>query len=64
MALFDEQVSRKPNQYPWAQDVIDAVWHSFWTPNEFSFRSDYSQFHGELTDQERGVIVCTLSAIG
>ena len=64
MPLFDEQVSRKPNQYPWAQDVIDAVWHSFWTPNEFSFRSDYSQFHGELTDQERGVIVRTLSAIG
>lgn len=64
MGLFDEQVSRKPNAYPWTQDVIDALWHSFWTPNEFSFRSDYSQFHSDLTEQERGVIVRTLSAIG
>lgn len=64
MGLFDEQVSRKPNAYPWTQDIIDALWHSFWTPNEFSFRSDYSQFHSELTEEERGVVVRTLSAIG
>lgn len=64
MGLFDEQVSRKPNTYPWTQEIIDALWHSFWTPNEFSFRSDYSQFHSELTEQERGVVVRTLSAIG
>jgi len=64
MGLFDEQVSRKPNNYPWTQEIIDALWHSFWTPNEFSFRSDYSQFHSELTEQERQVVVRTLSAIG
>lgn len=64
MGLFDEQVSRKPNLYPWTQEIIDALWHSFWTPNEFSFRSDYSQFHTELTEEERGVVVRTLSAIG
>lgn len=64
MGLFDKQVSRKPNSYPWTQDIINALWHSFWTPNEFSFRSDYSQFHSELTEQERGVIVRTLSSIG
>jgi len=62
--LFEEQVSRKPNLYPWTQDFIDAIWESFWTPNEFNFRSDYSQFHSELTDVERGVIIRTLSAIG
>lgn len=62
--LFEEQVSRKPNLYPWTQDFIDAIWHSFWTPNEFSFRSDYAQFHTELTDEQRGMIVRTLSAIG
>ncbi len=62
--LFTEQVSRKPNLYPWTQQFIDAIWESFWTPNEFNFRSDYSQFHTELTDEQREVIVRTLSAIG
>lgn len=62
--LFEEQVSRKPNLYPWTQDIIDALWTSHWTPNEFNFRADYAQFHTELTDAERGVIVRTLSAIG
>lgn len=64
MGLFEGQVSRKPNNYPWAQDIINALWNSFWTPNEFSFRSDYSQFHSELTEQEQQIIVRTLSAIG
>lgn len=64
MGLFDEQVSRKPNHYPWTQDIVNALWHSFWTPNEFNFRADYSQFHNELTEEERKVIIRTLSAIG
>lgn len=64
MGLFDEQVSRKPNKYPWTQEVIDALWHSFWTPNEFNFRADYSQFWNEITEEERGVVTRTLSAIG
>lgn len=62
--LFEEQVSRKPNLYPWTQDIIDALWTSHWTPNEFNFRSDYAQFHSNLSEQERGVIVRTLAAIG
>lgn len=64
MGLFEGQESRYPNKYPWAQEIIDGVWHIFWTPNEFSFRADYSQFYGEMTDQERQIIVRTLSAIG
>ena len=62
--LFEEQISRKPNLYPWTQDIIDALWTSHWTPNEFNFRSDYAQFHSNLSEQERGVIVRTLAAIG
>lgn len=62
--LFEEQVSRKPNLYPWTQGFIDAIWKSFWTPNEFNFSSDYGQFHHKLTEEQRGVIVRTLSAIG
>lgn len=64
MPLFEAQVARKPNHYPWTQDFIDAIWHSFWTPNEFNFRSDFNQFHTDLTEEERQVIVRTLSAIG
>lgn len=64
MGLFDKQIARKPNNYPWTNNIIDALWHSFWTPNEFSFRSDYAQFHSELTDVEKSVVVKTLSAIG
>lgn len=64
MALFDEQISRKPNLYPWTQEIIDGLWHSFWTPNEFNFKADYAQFHSELTPQEQQVIVRTLTAIG
>jgi ribonucleoside-diphosphate reductase beta chain len=62
--LFNEQLSRKPNLYPWAQEYIDKMWQGHWTPNEFDFKSDYGQFKSELTDHEREVVVRTLSAIG
>lgn len=62
--LFNEQVARKPNLYPWTDDFIHAITSSPWTVNEFSFQSDFDQFKTELTDQERQVIVRTLSAIG
>jgi len=62
--LFEEQLSRKPDRYPWAKEFIDAIWEGFWTPDEFNFRSDYSQFKTDLTEQEQEVIVRTLSAIG
>lgn len=62
--LFDEQVSRKPDRYPWAREFIDAIWNGFWTPAEFSFISDYSQFKSDLSDSERMTVVRTLSAIG
>jgi ribonucleoside-diphosphate reductase beta chain len=62
--LFEEQISRKPDLYPWTKQFIDAIWQGFWTPDEFNFRSDYSQFKTDLTPQEQEVIVKTLSAIG
>lgn len=62
--LFEEQISRKPDNYPWTKDYIDAIWAGFWTPDEFNFRSDYSQFKTDLSEQEQQVIVRTLSAIG
>lgn len=62
--LFTEQVARKPNLYPWTQEFIDSIWNGFWTANKFDFSADYAQFKTEMTDQERQIIVRTLSAIG
>lgn len=62
--LFEEQISRKPDLYPWTKPFIDAIWQGFWTPDEFNFRSDYSQFKTDLTEEEQEVVVRALSAIG
>ena len=62
--LFKEQIARKPDLYPWTKQFIDAIWKGFWTPDEFNFRSDYSQFKTDLTKEEQEVIVKTMSAIG
>jgi ribonucleoside-diphosphate reductase beta chain len=62
--IFDEQISLKPNRYPWVRNFIDAMHNGFWTANEFSFKSDIQQFKVELTDQEKEIIIRTLSAIG
>jgi ribonucleoside-diphosphate reductase beta chain len=63
-SIFEEQISRKPNYYPWTEQFIEAMHNGFWTDKEFSFSSDVHQFKTELTDQEREIIVRTLSAIG
>lgn len=62
--IFDEVVALKPNHYPWTDKFIDAMHNGFWTVNEFSFKSDIQQFKVELTEQEREIIIRTLSAIG
>lgn len=62
--IFDEQISRKPNLYPWTDTFIESMHNGFWTDKEFSFKSDIQQFKVELTEQEREIIIRTLSAIG
>lgn len=62
--LFEGQVALKPDLYPWANEFIDKMWHGFWTPNEFNFKADLNQFKSEMTEEERQIIVKTLSAIG
>ena len=64
MSIFDKQLSRKPNLYPWTEQFIESMHNGFWTDKEFSFTSDVQQFKTELTDQEREIIVRVLSAIG
>ena len=62
--IFTEQLSRKPNLYPWTEQFIEAMHNGFWTDKEFSFTSDVQQFKTQLSEQEREIIVRVLSAIG
>lgn len=64
MSIFDEQISRKPNKYPWADEFSDTMHDGFWTVREFSFSSDVQDFKVALNDAEREIIIKTLSAIG
>ena len=64
MTIFEEQVSRKPDLYPWAEEFIEAMHNGFWTDKEFSFSSDIQDFNVSLTEQEKEIIVRCLSAIG
>lgn len=63
-SIFEEQISRKPNYYPWTEQFIEAMHNGFWTDKEFNFKSDVHQFKVDLNDQEREIVVRTLSAIG
>lgn len=62
--IFEEQIARKPDYYSWANEFCHAIHSGFWTVNEFNFKSDVQQFKVTLNDQEREIIVRTLSAIG
>jgi len=64
MSIFEEQLSRKPNKYPWTEQFIESMHNGFWTDKEFSFKSDVQQFKTELSEKEREIIIRTLSAIG
>lgn len=64
MSIFEEQLSRKPNHYPWTEQFIESMHNGFWTDKEFSFKSDVQQYKTELTEQQQDIIARTLSAIG
>lgn len=62
--IFEEQISRKPDNYPWTEDFITAMHNGFWTDKEFNFQSDVQDFKVNLTDKERDMVTRSLSAIG
>lgn len=64
LTIFDEQVARKPDRYPWAQQFKEAMHNGFWTDKEFNFQSDLHDFNVLMTPQEQEIIKKTLSAIG
>jgi len=62
--IFEEQISRKPDHYPWTEEFITAMHYGFWTDKEFNFQSDIQDFKVNLTDTERDMVTRSLSAIG
>jgi ribonucleoside-diphosphate reductase beta chain len=62
--IFEEQISRKPDNYPWTQDFIEAMHNGFWTDKEFNFQSDIQDFKVTLTEQEKEIIIRALATIG
>lgn len=62
--IFEEQVSRKPDHYPWAKVFQHAIQDNPWNDRDFDFQSDIQDFNVTLTEQEREIVVRTLSAIG
>jgi ribonucleoside-diphosphate reductase beta chain len=62
--IFNEQITRKPDHYPWTQDFIEAMHTGFWTDKEFNFQSDIQDFRVTLTKQEQEIVTRALSTIG
>jgi ribonucleoside-diphosphate reductase beta chain len=62
--IFDEVIPLKPNFYPWTKDFILAMHNGFWTDAEFNFQSDLQDFRVKLSEQEREIIIRSLSTIG
>ena len=62
--IFEEQISRKPDRYPWTQQFIEAMHNGFWTDKEFSFQSDVHDFKVSLSITEKEVITKALATIG
>lgn len=62
--IFDEQITLKPNHYPWTTKFIDSMHNGFWTDKEFNFSSDLQDFRVNLSEKEKEIIIRTLSAIG
>ena len=62
--LFEEQINRKPDLYPFTQKYIEAMHNGFWTDKEFNFQSDIQDFKVNLTKQEQEIIVRSLATIG
>lgn len=63
MTLFDRQVARKPNLYPWTQDYIRTMQKGLWTAQKFTFDSDLTDYELNINDDDRQVIQRDLAAI-
>lgn len=61
--LFDQQIVRKPDPYPWTKDFKQAMWNNPWNAAKFTFESDVVDFKLRLSAQERQVFARCLALI-
>ena len=54
--IFEEQISRKPDRYPWTEQFIESMHNGFWTDKEFNFQSDVQDFKVTLSEQEKEMV--------
>jgi ribonucleoside-diphosphate reductase beta chain len=54
--LFERQVARKPDLYPWTKEFKLAMWNNPWHAGKFTFESDVVDFMIKLTDAERQIV--------
>ncbi len=64
MALFDEEDSPFIDNYPWARELMQAMWDNPWTVKDFDFMSDVQDYKVHMDDQEREMVTRVISAIG
>ena len=63
ISIFEEQISRKPDRYPWTQNFIESIQNSHWTVREFSFQSDLQDFKVKLSEPEKEMLTKALATI-
>lgn len=57
MSIFTERKNYKPFEYSGITDpLINAMWSSHWTHNEFNFLNDIQDYKTKLTVEEQGVV--------
>jgi ribonucleoside-diphosphate reductase beta chain len=61
--LFERQVERLPDHYPWTQDYIEAMQDGFWTAKKFTFDTDKTDYELNLSEPERQMVTRCLAAI-
>ena len=56
-SIFEKRLSYKPFDYSEITDpLINAMWASHWTHNEFNFKSDVQDYFTSISEEERGII--------
>lgn len=58
--IFDEQISRKPNNYPWTLKIIHAIQDNPWTDRKFTFMGD---LHDLKVNLKKEMADCALRGV-
>jgi ribonucleoside-diphosphate reductase beta chain len=61
--IFKPRQQYRPYEYPIFQGYIDAIRQSYWTHDEFDFKSDVNDFHVRLSQSQREIVRKCMLAI-